>query len=176
MSIIIVTWIRTFMKVEPPLIVYAGFFPLWIVFFVLGVVFSFDRPNCNLGLLVLIAISVLILQIVEAFYLERIGGAGFGIKISSFLFSAIVIIICFDKKLENRINTSKWLVRGITRIGRKSFTIYLTHYLVITLLLNRLPHPQIWYMDWFVVLFIDTLFVIALSRITPIRFHRYLGI
>lgn len=172
----IVTWVRSFTNVELPLIVYAGLFPMWIVFYVLGVAFSFERPTNNLGLLVTIALFALIMQFFEAYYLENVGGLGFGIKTTSFLFSVLLIIICFDKKMERIINTSNWLVRRIIRIGEKSFTIYLTHYLVIFLLLNRIAHPQIWYIDWLMVLVLDIFFVFALNRLTPLRFHKILGL
>ncbi len=174
-SIVFVTWIRAYKGIYLPLIIYAGFFSLWILFFVLGISLSQAKRDYSVGWFCLIAFITLILQFYEAKYITSIGGAGFGIKPSSFLFSAILITILFSQNVENLYNKKNPILNIITKIGEISFSIYLTHFLVI-FSLSRIPYNHLWLTDWILTLIIDIGFILTLKKLAPHKVYRLLGL
>ena len=175
MSITFITWIRAFEGINLPLIVYAGFVPLWIIFFVMGVSLSQYKRTYNLNILFVFFICSVICQFFESWYIESIGGYGYGIKPSSFVYSGIIILVLFSKRLEELFNRNNFLAKLIVGIGNISFGIYLTHYLII-FVLNMFPYSHLWFVDWLLVLLFDILFIYILKKIIPIRFYKYLGL
>lgn len=174
-SIFIITWVRAYKGINLPLIVYAGNFPLWILFFVIGTVLSGAKRNCSIIVLLLLLIISVAAQYFEALLIEKIGGAGFGIKPSSFIYSVVLIMLLFSKKLEDVCNFDNIIFRSITWFGEISFGIYLTHYLVI-FFLNLLPYNHLWIVDWILTFSIDVSFIFVLKRIVPQRFYMILGL
>ncbi|MBR5920576.1 MAG: acyltransferase [Bacteroidales bacterium] len=174
-SIVLVTWIRALQGKTLPLIIYAGPFPVWLMFFVLGVTLAKSKRDYKLLWGLLAAVASLLLQFFEAHYLESIGASGMGIKISSFLFSASIIVVLFSKKLECSFNSANLLNKLMVWIGSLSFGMYLTHMLVYWIL-KQWCFFDGWYMRWIVVLLLDVVFVVALKSILPKRFIKLLGL
>lgn len=159
-----------------PLILYAGFFPLWIAFYALGVTLRERERKYDIKWLIFLSLLALLLQLFESYYLDRIGGVGFGIKPSSFLFSYIVILLLFSKKAEGSYTASSIVYRIITWIGELSFGIYLTHYLLIRFVIEWLSLKYTWITDWLLTLCFSILIVIVMKKILPERYHKYIGV
>lgn len=112
-----------------PLILYAGGFWMWSVFFVLG--FYLGRRKCNIStqMLILFALFSFALCCVESLYLNAPSCLdGVGQKPSTMLFSFFVILILlseqvkfFFEKIHSRI------FDFLVKIGFYSFGIYLVH-------------------------------------------------
>lgn len=158
-----------------PLILYAGFFPLWIVFFIMGVSLAENKREYKLSWLVVLLVMSLALQYVESYCLNISGNSGFGIKPSSFLFSAILIMILFSNQLESYWKPKGFIAKVFTWLGELSFGIYLTHCLVL-LLVTRIPYNHIWIIDWFLVLSLDVVFLLLLRKLIPVGLYKYLGL
>lgn len=158
-----------------PLILYAGFFPLWIMFFSMGVSLAESKREFKMGWLIFLLILSLILQFIESFYLHTFSDSAFGIKPSSFLFSAILIMILFSNQLESYWKPKGFIAKGFHLLGELSFGIYLTHCLVL-LLVTRIPYNHIWIIDWFLVLSLDVVFLLLLRKLIPVGLYKYLGL
>lgn len=170
------TWVRCIKGVKLPLIIYAGPFPLWILFFVLGVVISRNNRDYKVLWIVFLLLVGLVLQVFETWYLNSFNGSdGFGQKISSFCFSAMMILLMFSNKTERIFVRSVVVFKFITWIGSISFGIYLTHCLWI-LVLSRFIQINSWIVAWFVVLACDIIFVMLLKKVIPVRIAKYLGL
>ena len=177
-SISFVTHIRAFECIELPLIIYAGPFPVWLIFFVLGVTLQKSKRDYSLVWVVIAIIASLLLQIIETHYLIKIGAQGYGIKISSFLFSAFIIILFFSNRIERVFNQNSILNKMIVYIGSISFGIYLSHMLVYRVLKywSFFDGWHGWYIRWIIVLSADILVVVILKRILPEKVSRICGL
>lgn len=94
-SCLIIFYARYFLKIKIPLILYAGVFPVWIVFFVYGVYLSNHKVNINPHISIILIFVTYILSNVESYFLflnfSMIGDAVTAIKITSFMYSLAVI-------------------------------------------------------------------------------------
>ena len=174
-SIVFITWLRFIKGVELPLILYAGFSPLWIVFFTMGVSLAENKREYKLSWLVVLLVVSLALQYVESYCLNISGNSGFGIKPSSFLFSAILILVLFSSKVETKWKPIGIVAKIFTWLGELSFGIYLTHCLVI-LMVSKIPYNHLWILDWTLTLVLDVAFIIILKKIIPDKCYKYIGI
>lgn len=174
-SVVFITWVRSFKGVDLPLIVYAGAFPLWIMFFVIGGALSRHKRTYNIIVLACFSVMALFLQFWESVYLGDIGGACYGIKISSFIFSIIIILLLLSRKVEDVYNNQSCYLKSITWLGRNSFGIYLTHCLVI-FMLSRILKTNFWVIDWVLVICMDAILIILLKRIIPTKYQFILGL
>ena len=102
--ILIVTYSIAIRGTEFPLLIYAGPFPLWIFFFALGVYLSDKKRTYSVKLLIPAVIIGLLLQYLESQYLYQFHGTGYGIKLSAFIYSSIVILLLFSKQMETWYN------------------------------------------------------------------------
>lgn len=170
------TWVRCIKGVELPLIVYAGLFPLWIMFFVMGVILSKSNRDYKILWIVVIMFVCLVFQVFESRYLNGFhGNGGFGQKTTSFVFSAMMILLLFSSKTERLIRRCGLVFKFITWIGSISFGVYLSHCLWI-IALSRVIHINSWLVAWVVVLACDIVFVMILKKIIPVRIAKYLGL
>ena len=108
-------------------------------------------------------------------YIVGKGGVGYGIKPSSFIFSVLLILVLFSKKIENLFNYNNFLLMFVTWLGKISFSLYLTHY-IIKFALNILLNNHIWIVNWLLTLLFSILFIIILRKLIPISLHKYLGL
>lgn len=160
--------------IDTPLIIYAGFFPLWIIFFVLGIYIRKKQPKINLILLSSIAIFALVAEILENhFYYSNFSG-GFGIKPTSFIFSIAIILLLFSKNCEKSYSNTSIINRAICAIGENSFVIYLTHCTIINIMYRWLPLN--WFLRIIVVLVSNYILIIIAKHIIPKRIIKYFGI
>ena len=171
-SIIVVTYFNIFRGMNLPLILYAGCFVLWGVFYYLGCRLSVSDRNYSLWLPIAITFVGLILSYVESLYLVSNYGSGYGIKFSSFVFSAGVILLFLSSKLE-RVYPCSFLNRFIEWVGRNSFFIYLFHcYIVIAL--DRIPIELPWIARWIIVV-TSSVAIAEGFKCLPPRIRYYIG-
>ena len=127
-SCLIVFYARYFLKIKIHLILYAGVFPVWIVFFVYGVYLSNHKVNINPHISIILIFVTYILSNVESYFLflnfSMIGDAVTAIKITSFMYSLAVITFFMQNK--NFISS-----KLLSDIGRNSFGIFLIHIPII---------------------------------------------
>lgn len=126
---IIIFYLRYYAEISLPLILYAGNFPVWLMFFVCGMYFGNKKyisiSNNNLIFLILISVFLSLAEsYLLLFYFKQAGDAVTAIKPSSFLYSLFVIIFMFN-------NVNFLSSNVLKNIGQISFGIYLTHIFVL---------------------------------------------
>lgn len=156
----------------------AGIFPVWMIFYVMGVLkvqgiklpFQTKRP-------LRYAILAIILCCVHIYLLYRIGGTVTqGIKLSAHIYSYFMIMWLFTDKARmcyNKIQ-NKVLGRLIVYIGRVSFFMYLTHCLVI-FTFSPLHIPDFWSLRWLLCIVLSTLMAYVCDKKCSARMRRYVG-
>lgn len=172
---IAIVWIRSICGLHIKLIAFAGPFPLWIVYFVLGIHLAKTNRDFKVGLLIVLALVGLVLQMIEAHFLDGFHGVGDDIKISWVLYSVVIILLLFSKKSEKSFNPKSQISRIIILIGSISFSIYLTHYLVRLLYYHFVP-LHYWPLDWAAILSLDIVFLFILKKTVPLKWSKLLGI
>ena len=159
-----------------PLIVFAGPLPCWIMFFVLGVALG-KHPTRNYSLLwpALITVVAFVASIFSADYLVETYGKGCGIKPSSFIYSAGLILVLFNRKTEEILSHRNVAFKAIVWIGSISFGIYLMHFFVLSAIVARLPITD-WALRASLTLLLTALLIVTLQKVLPKKLHKYLGI
>lgn len=131
-SVSVVSYLNNVMNLSIPLLIYAGSFPLWIMFFGLGIYLSKRQRDYNLKLVLVLVIIGLGLSYLESYYLNTHYHGGFGIKPSVFIYSFSVILFLFSSKLERAYSSTSLINRAIQCIGDHSFGVYLIHCYLIS--------------------------------------------
>lgn len=169
----VVSYLLYVKQLNLPLILYAGPCTLWAVFYCLGIyIRKNNRQYSYTAALVIMTVGFL-LSVIESYQWERFGNIVYGIKLSSFIFSAGTILVLFSAKTEKHFCTNV-LTHSIVCVGNLSFGIYLTHMLVVnTLAANHLSE---WLVRWLVVLIVSAVLVKLLNWCIPDKYHRLLGI
>lgn len=102
-SCLIIFYARYFLKIQIHLILYAGVFPFWIVFFVYGVYLSNHKVNIKPYISIILIFATYILSNVESYFLflnfSMIGDVVTAIKITSFMYSLAVITFFMQNKI-----------------------------------------------------------------------------
>lgn len=175
-SIAIVIYLRAVCGVNIPLLLYAGFFSVWLVFYMAGIYLgrSTDRAY-SIKLPLLIVLVGLILSQIESSYLVRHYGTGFGVKPSSFIYSVGMIFLLFSSRTENFVrkflgDSNKLLIY----IGNISFAIYLVHLVLLVQVVNRISGR--WSVKWGLTLAISMMLIYSLKWIIPAKYHKYFGV
>lgn len=172
-SVLSVSYLLYVKQLNLPLILYAGPCTLWIAFYSLGIYIRKNNRQYSYTTAVVIMTAGFLLSVIESYQWERFGNISYGIKLSSFIFSAGAILVLFSAKTE-RIIRPNILTHSIVRVGNLSFGIYLTHMLVVnTLAANHLSE---WLVRWLVVLIVSAVLVKLLNWCIPDKYHRLLGI
>lgn len=135
----IIFYLRYYSKLSLPLIVYAGNFATWLMFFVLGLYLgSKAQIKISNGLLMVLILVFYSLSCIESRVLiamfHQAGDAVTAVKASSFMYSFVLIIFLFKNQ--------NWIRSKLLKsIGEMSFGIYLIHLFALmfaTRLLSRL--------------------------------------
>lgn len=164
------------------LIAYAGFFPVWIVFFVLGVFLGKKRRlSFSVPILVTATIIGLLLSIGETYlriYLIRSPNP-LGIKLSTFVYSFAIILLLFALRRETGRRGVVW--RFMVYMGRISFGVFLTHMFfiqLVTRVISRFYLPG-FFVYQLVLFSLSTLccvgFITAVRKINQSLAVKYLG-
>ena len=176
LSIAFMIYLRTVCDMDIPLLLFAGLFPVWIVFYMMGIYLG-RLPERNYSPIIplLIIIAGLVLSQFEASYLFRHYETGFGIKPTSFLYAFGVILFLFSSRVERR--TMRILGqsnRFLTYVGNVSFGIYLIHLHFVGRLAQKFSSD--WLMRWLIAMAATIIFIQLLLWVVPQKYQKYLGI
>ncbi|MGB6084283.1 acyltransferase [Moheibacter sp.] len=112
-----------------PLIIYAGNFLTWMMFFVLGMYLKKHKIQFNKNLLTLLIIVFLGLSYYEVYFqnnlISNIREAVTAVKITSFIYSALIIIFLLNYQ-------RKWTI--FSDLGKVSYAVFLMHILFLNLI------------------------------------------
>lgn len=174
-SIIALTYMTKISGVELLLIGFAGPFPVWLIFFVIGIYLRNNKRNYSLILPIILLILGLLLQYMETRFWNINYGGGFGIKLSAFIYSLLIIVVLFSNKSEN-LYRRNIITKIVEYIGSISFAIYLYHmfttYSFGILHINDLS----WLIRWGACLIMTIIIVEVMKRIIPKKSHWYFGL
>lgn len=177
LSSICVVFISWFIDGNLPLIVYAGPVITWIIFFYMGIELSKFERDYNITILYILIPICIILCIIESYMLQihTQGIKGFGIKLSMYIYSALMILLLFSKRFEEKFKSNLILNRIITYIGSISFGLYLLHCYFITIIFRYIDVEN-YFFRWGIVSVCSIMFVIALKKIIPSKYYKLLGL
>lgn len=165
-------------KINLSLVESAGVFPVWMIFYVMGVLKAqgIELPFQNKRPL-RYAILAIIFCCVHIYLLYRIGGTVTpGIKFSAHIYSYFIIMWLFTDKARmfyNKIQ-NKTLGRFMVYIGRVSFFMYLTHCLVL-FTFSHLHIPNFWSLRWILCIVLSMFMAYVFDKKCPARMKRYVG-
>lgn len=172
-SIILITIVTKFYGIGLPLIVYAGPFPVWIVFFMIGVYYSLSDKSPSLKLSLTLVFFGLVLSYAETYWLNTTFGGGYGIKLSAFIYSIGAVCLSLSPKIKE-LYKSNIATNLIANIGRISFGIYLIHIFVISAVRN-IMHIYSWSLLWLTTILISCAIILIAKQVLPEKFNYYLG-
>lgn len=155
-----------------PLLYYAGHADLWIIFFVIGIALRKSSRQYSLKFMVIATFVAFLLQILESYFLQSFNGGGYGIKLSSFLFSLFLILCLFHPTMVSSYSEKSKVAKLIRVIGDCSFGIYLVHCLII-MAYRILVLPD--ELTFLIVLPVSFIFVYSSRKLLPKSINQYLG-
>ena len=173
LSILLITYLLSVQGMQMPLIVYAGPFITWFVFFMLGVYYSSEEIKYTVIQAIAVIIFDSVLECIETYWLNTNYGGGYGIKLSAFIYSIGVIMLILSPKVKAAYKSNK-LTQIIAYIGNISFGIYLIHCFVITGINYLLPTHS-WAFSWLLVVILTSVVVAIARKILPVGLNKYLG-
>lgn len=159
---------------ELPIIIYAGPFIVWLIFFWLGVYLSKFSNNYQIKYIIIGIMVSIIFMFFESEFIHYNQGGGYGIKPSSFLFSILMILVLFSKKTEKCFSKDNYIKRWLVKLGNYSFPIYLTHYFIVDILYSINPN-LCWFMRWLSVVGVSVLFIYIMRKLLPHKGIKLMG-
>lgn len=157
-----------------PLTVYAGPFTTWLVFFYMGVILSKSGRTYNIGLYFCLLPISIIAMMAEAYLLDINAKSGAGLKPTVYIYSLLIILILFSKKVQDLYNERNRLNKIISHIGKISFGIYLIHCIVL-MILGQIINTNAWVIKWILVATISIFIIVISRRFLPDRVNKYIG-
>ena len=156
------------MGISIPLVAYAGFFPMWIVFFVLGLYLGKNKIQLSTRKLIIFTIFGLLVSVAETYFNIWYTGrfTGLGIKTGAFIYSFLAIVFLFSLNTNFISDSIIWKV--LEYIGKISFGIYLTHMYFMSYLVKPIvSHIQInnWLLQQFVIISLTLVFCMIMIYI-----------
>lgn len=161
-------------KESMPTVVSVGPFVYWIIFFFIGVCFSERNRNYRLAWPFVLLTTGLVVQMFETKFLINCGNVGIGLKLSSWVYSAGMVLLLFSSKVERIITKDGRIYQMLVKVGEISFGVYLTH--VYFLIIGSLLHTSNWVVSFITVALMTILFVIVIKVVFPAKFWKLLGI
>ncbi len=154
-----------------PTVLAVGPFLYWIVFYYIGVLLSDDKRDYNL----FAPLALLLVGIIWMAAYIIINHKGVGIRVSSWIYSAGIILVLFSKKIEQLFVSDTILYRGIVEIGGMSFGIYLIHVYIVLFWQHLVPNSN-WLISFVIVTLLSVITVAILRAIMPLKIWRLLGL
>lgn len=167
-SILLVTYLTQIQGMQLPLIIYAGPFITWFVFFMLGVYYSSERINYTVKQSIAVIVFGFALECIETLTM-----GGYGIKLSAFIYSIGVIMLILSPKVKVAYKSNK-LTQIIAYIGNISFGVYLIHCFVIKGI-NYSLSTHSWALSWLLAVILTSIVVAVARKILPHGLNKYLG-
>lgn len=163
--------------VNLPLIVYGGPIPMLGAFFVIGYWLGQKTRNYSIQLVLILYVVTLLLSIVETYLLYiDFGIQSLGLKVTTQMNSFVTILLIFHPQV--RISYKDNIItRFFHTLGRHSFIIYLSHCLLLTLVVSQIPLLRdYWLSSWLLGLFLSWVFAEAMIKYIPHKYWRYIGL
>ncbi len=137
-SLIVIFYLTKILDIALPLILYAGPFPVWALFFVIGIYLGKNKVKIKMSYLAVFTILGLALSIAETYFTIAFKNefTGLGIKIGAFAYSLAIIMMLFSFDLNYKSDSIVW--KTITYLGNISFGIYLLHMYFLSYLIRPL--------------------------------------
>lgn len=178
---ILILYCRYFIGLKMPLLIYAGNFLTWLMFFVLGIycrnrnIIKTSNKNLLLAIFIFFIISIGETIIYISFF-NKIGDAVTAIKPSSFLYSFFLILFMFK-------NIRFFKAKFLAELGRMSFGIYLSHLFLLIIFskilgkLGFLLKGGILYQISLIIITIIVSFICIsiFNKLANLKISRYLG-
>ena len=153
-------------------------FPVWMVFYVMGVLkaqsiefpFQIKRPWIGAA----IGIALCVIQV--AWLYMQYGSIAPGIKLSSHIYTYFVIMWLFSdnaRTLYNKIQNNQ-MANWIVETGRLSFFIYLTHCFII-FTFSIIHIPNLWVIRWPLCILLSYIFARQCDKLCPMGIKKYIG-
>lgn len=139
----------------------------------LGVYYSDKEVSFSLRNIILFICLGFVLECLETYWLLHNYNGGFGIKLSSFIFSFGIILLILHPKTQSLYQDNKY-TSLIVYIGEISFGIYLIHCYIIHIAKVILPF-EFWFLSWLLVVLISLVIIMISRKILPTWLNRYLG-
>ena len=164
--------------VELSLVESAGLFPVWMLFFVMGVLkaqnINFPIRIRHYALGVMVSIGLCLGQIY--WFQNLYGNVVPGIKLSSHVYTYIIIAWMFSGSARNMYNKlcGTKIIQLMNEIGRLSVFIWLCHTLMLWVF-SHLPIPSFWYLRWILCAIVSYLLAKGSKHICPREIRRYIG-
>lgn len=139
-SLVIFFYFTKIKLLSIPLILYAGPFPVWLMFFVLGLYLGRNKILTSKMILFVFVLIGLFVSIGETYYIFNFTESfqGLGVKIGAFIYSFAIILLFFSLEYEPKKKNIFW--RLMAYIGRISFGIYLIHMYILTYIVRRVAN------------------------------------
>ena len=176
-SCIVIYYLRYILKISLPTVLYAGIFPTWISFFVLGIYVKKNGVKSSNISLIIFSLLFFTLSILETVWLANKYGqtleAFTAVKASSFLYS-FAVIACLFKQNKEKISST------LAYIGKVSFGIFFAHMLVYVIVNALIPKSAsesiiVQFGLMFIVIGICTIMGIISRKINLNAAQKYLG-
>lgn len=160
------------------LVLSASPFPVWMIFYVMGVLaaqgirFPFQSRFPLVWALVGIVLSILQLAWIYGYN----GVVAPGIKLTSHFYTYFVLMWLFSAAAKNLyVKVQHYrVVRSMVRLGELSFFVYLTHCLII-FAMNVFRLPDWWIPRWLLTLLLSYVFAVSMDRFLPKGVKRVFG-
>lgn len=154
-----------------PMLAGLGFFPLWIVYWFLGMWLSENKRIYRIDVLLLLGIIGLLAQISESWLLKEKGLSNpfDATKPSSFIYSVVILMLLFSTKIE-ALYRSNVFTKSVEYIGKVSFGIYLIHCHLISFIPSGF-----WCVKWCIALLLSVAIAAGIHYIIPSKVRYYLG-
>lgn len=157
-----------------PLIVFAGPVIVWLIFFWIGVFLSRSERNYKIGWIFVGVLVSFALMLIETKFRHEATGGGYGIKPSSFIFSFLMILLLFSKRIEHKYVKDNVINKALIVVGDYSFSIYLIHCFVITIVFHFVTISN-WIVRWTIVVAITMLFICLVRKVLPNKCLKIIG-
>lgn len=157
-----------------PLIVFAGPVIVWLIFFWIGVFLSRRERDYKIGWIFIGVLLSFVLMLIETKYRHEATGGGYGIKPSSFIFSFLMILLLFSKRIEHKYVKDNVINKALIVVGDYSFSIYLIHCFVITIVFHFVTISN-WIVRWTIVVAITMLFICLVRKVLPNKCLKIIG-
>lgn len=157
-----------------PLIVFAGPVIVWLIFFWIGVFLSRSERSYKIGWIFVGVFISFALMLIETKFRHEATGGGYGIKPSSFIFSFLMILLLFSKRIEHKYVKDNVINKALIVVGDYSFSIYLIHCFVITIVFHFVTISN-WIVRWTIAVAITMLFICLVRKVLPNKCLKIIG-
>lgn len=183
--IINLLWITAFVYLQNirgysfPLLYSGTPFPMWMMFFYLGIRIAQGNRLYNTKMHLCGAIIFWVIAMFATHWYVSNYGTGYGIKPSTHIMSAFLIMFLFSRNIEQWVNShfeGNSLYKLLCKIGKDSFGIYLTHCFTIKYVMPYFNIKDWWLFSWIIVLFLTWGFCLLIKATMPKKISKYLGV